>query len=486
MMNNLISYLVILNALLMPLGLSSMEISVSVGQFKDAKGPYIEVYSRVESESVQWIVANDTTHITSNIEYMIQLEKQGDVFLADKYILTSPLVSEQIDFWDLKRIGMGQGNYLLKLTFVDLNNVTDTLTYEKAIEINISHEQLSHSNLLLISDVDTLNSKLPFNKSGFSFEPMPFNLLSYEQEKFIFYCEVYNANLSVSDDYFLKYFIENMDKEGFDRFSKTGYKKLKAKTFEPLLISFDAQQFKSGNYKLHVELNQKDKTLIKAFEEHFSVYNPFEDYIQTFKSDSRYETSFVQHLNNDELNYALKAIFPRVGNLQTELLNQIIRNDEAEPKKYFLYHFWSAFSNDDPKSIFDDYMKVAAAVDKTYANNVGFGFESQRGYYFLKYGKPDDLIFVEDEPTAPPYEIWIYNYIAETQQTNVRFLFYNPSLVTNDYILLHSTCRGERNNPRWELELYSDAYQDLPSNFIDGRQLPDGYHRNARKIFDSY
>lgn len=473
--------------LLFPFFCNSMNVSVSTASFLNGDKSYIEIYNRVSGESVQWV--SDTTEvnaITANVEYLILISQQNKIIAAEKYNLTSPNTSQQMDFWDMKRIGLDAGKYELKLQYVDVNNPIDTFTFETEIQTSSNNNELAHSDILFMSKVSELDSDLPFQKNNFKFEPLAYNLIGTDNDQLIFYTELYNANETFVDDYFIKYYIENTDKTGFDAYSKTGYKKINPKSFEPLLINFDVAKMKSGNYKLHVELNKKDKSVLKSFSERFSIYNPLADYNQTFDGDAAFETSFVQVFDEEELNYSLKAIFPRLGNNMTDLANQIIRSDELEPKKYFLYNFWSSFSSSEVKSIYEKYMDVAKAVDLTYANNVGHGFETHRGYYFLKYGKPDDIIFVEDEPTAPPYEIWIFNYLAETQQTNVRFLFYNPSLATNDFILLHSTCRGERQNPRWELELYSGAYNDLPNNFIDSRSMPDGFNRNARKIFNDF
>ncbi|NNE14301.1 MAG: GWxTD domain-containing protein [Saprospiraceae bacterium] len=469
------------------LNLFSLEVSVSTSIYKNNSNPYIEIYNRINAESVQWISQKvDSSLIISNLEYLVLISKDDQIVVAEKYNIQSPSLEEQVDYWDMKRFAIEDGLYNLKLQFIDLNNPLDTFNFDKEIEVNFSKTKVSNSSLLFLTEVGTLETSLPFQKASFKFEPLAYNLLDHNIETLIFYTEIYDAELSFDDTYFIKYFVENLDKSGFEAYSKTGYKKIEPKAFEPLLIEFDVSELKSGNYKLHFEINKKDRSLVSSDFAHFAIYNPVEDYRQNFKGDKAFETSFVHMLDGDELNYGLKAIFPRVGNLRSDLINQIIRNEDLLPKRYFLYNFWSSFSTDNMKKIYEQYMTVAKAVDITYANNVGHGFETHRGYYFLKYGKPDDVIFVEDEPTAPPYEIWIYNYLAETQQTNVRFLFYNPSLVTNDFILLHSTCRGERNNPRWELELYSDAYQDQPNNFIDSRNMPDGFNRNARKIFDDY
>ena len=113
----------------------------------------------------------------------------------------------------------------------------------------------------------------------------------------------------------------------------------------------------------------------------------------------------------------------------------------------------------------------------------------------MKYGKPSDVITVEDDSDAPPYEIWSYNDFPQTQQSNVKFLFYNPSLATGQFTLLHSTAKTEVNNPRWEIQLYDGVTED--NKALDyGRASSAEYQsaarnmefmsRRARQLFEDY
>ena len=80
-----------------------------------------------------------------------------------------------------------------------------------------------------------------------------------------------------------------------------------------------------------------------------------------------------------------------------------------------------------------------------------------------------------------------YNFPV-TNQTNVKFLFYNPSLAGEDYIMLHSTARGEIQDPKWERKLYSRNLTE----YVDGDNYNDatGVQRNlghrAREYFTDY
>jgi len=164
----------------------------------------------------------------------------------------------------------------------------------------------------------------------------------------------------------------------------------------------------------------------------------------------------------------------------------VIQGDDLRIKRYFLYRYWTEQSADNAEDLFNKYNEIAEAVDRTFNSNVGRGFETDRGIIFLRYGRPDDILSVEDEPSAPPYEIWRYNRLLETGQNNVKFLFYNPSLSTNDFILLHSTCRVERQNDRWEIELYRDDPNSNGGGGPDVRTTTDGFNRNARLHFEDF
>jgi hypothetical protein len=143
-------------------------------------------------------------------------------------------------------------------------------------------------------------------------------------------------------------------------------------------------------------------------------------------------------------------------------------------------------NEDDPQQAYVDYMEIANYADQVFKSGLGHGFETDRGMIYLRYGAPNDVVSVEDEPSAPPYEIWIYYAFPVTGQNNVKFLFYSPELA-NSYELLHSTCENEINNPAWEQILYRDALSETSSgDLIDARPVADNFVRRAREYFTDF
>ena len=97
------------------------------------------------------------------------------------------------------------------------------------------------------------------------------------------------------------------------------------------------------------------------------------------------------------------------------------------------------------------------------------GYLTDRGRVYLQYGAPNDVKSVPSDPVTLPYEIWDYYYL--NNQSNVKFVFYDPVLTGNDYELLHSNLYGEVQNPNWRMHLVrkiqtqQDIYDPNPVDY---------------------
>ena len=117
-------------------------------------------------------------------------------------------------------------------------------------------------------------------------------------------------------------------------------------------------------------------------------------------------------------------------------------------------------------------------MNSDYKTKIYLGCETDRGHTYLKYGKPDVISENKHEPSAYPYEIWQYYRIDN--QTNRKFVFYNPDLVSNDYTLLHSNATGEVSDTQWELKLNK---RNTSSNGFDNTTQPNHFGGKADEIF---
>ena len=461
----------------------AIDVSVNHATFKGPEQNYAEVYLLVVGSTVAFTTP-DSHQYQAAIEVLMLFKKGDEIVSFEKYKLETPLVSSPINFVDMKRFGLENGAYVLEVTVTDLNKVNNSKTYTREVLIGYDKKQLMLSDIMMLGSLRADSTQGPMVKNGFYMENLPFNFYTKEAEKLMFYVEIYNSDKVLNESYLIRYIIEKVKGNGTTKAVMLGNKKRQPKAVDVLLLQKDITKLASGNYNLIVEVRNQKSELLTSKKAFFQRSNPYLH--EALISTAPLEKEFVSSMTFDELRYGLKAIAPIVDDASVEPLNIVLGAQDTLAHRRMLFSFWVKQNPNNPKAAYEKYMEVAKAVDKTYKSGFGFGFETDRGWTFMKYGKPDNMISVEDEPSAPPYEIWFYNTIPLSRQKNVKFLFYNPSLAYGDYKLLHSTARGEINNPQWEIELYRDDPNTIQSSDINSISAPAGLNRNARRYFEDY
>ena len=464
----------------------ALDASVSHAVFKTSEQPYVEVYLHILGNSIVKQPVADSL-FESKIEVAIVFRQGDQIIKFDKYVLNSPASRKSINLYDLKRFGLDNGTYTMEVSLQDIYRPEDFKMYRNSVVIDFKEGELQQSDIELLADFRKDNDPTnPAVKNGFYLESLPFNFYHKKISKLTFYNEIYHADKVLKDDFLIRYSIEKVNGNGATETIKLGNKKRSPEKINIILLQMDISDLPSGNYNLVVETRNRSGQILTSKKLFFQRSNPYLDLEKA--KNAPLEDLFVSQLSKEELRYSLKAIAPIIENEDVETLNILIADREnLEQQRRYLFTFWVSRRPNEPEEAYQEHMKIARAVDRLYASGFGHGFESDRGWIFMRYGKPDDIVSVEDEPSAPPYEIWIYNYLEPTKQTNVKFLFYNPTLAGGNYELLHSNARGERNNPQWEIELYRDAPDEIEGDdYISGTRMQDNFHRNARRYFEDY
>ena len=469
----------------------ALDANISFAMFKSGETPYIEVYLHVVGQTAAFKLMPDSTQ-QAQVETVVLFKQNGEIVKYDKYILNSPLGKNPQDFFDVKRYGLDPGNYELEVSVNDLNRPDNAQQYSQSFILDFSNDRVCQSGIQLLASLRKVKDGLagnPLVKGGYIFEPLPSQFLDKYCDRLIFYNEIYDTDKLVGDDFMVSYFIELENAEQGSKPIGMVHKRRSADSVVPVLQQMDITGLKSGNYHLVIEVKNKSGELLTKKSLPFQRSNPYinstREEIAT--STSSLEEEFVANMTDEELRYALKAIAMQVDNVDGELLNTIIAERKTAAMQLYLFSFWAKENPIDPAKAFKSYMNIAKAIDEKFNSGFGHGFESDRGYVYMKYGVPSDVVTVETEPSAPPYEIWFYNQFPRTGQNNVKFLFYNPSLATNGYLLLHSNARGEINNPSWEVELYRDSPNEVEgNNYFDATNMQGNMGRNARRLFESF
>ncbi len=461
----------------------ALDVSVTHMQcYSEESGEYLELYVRINGNTVAFDSLEG--QIKASILGLILIKEDNEIITADKFSIESPLVNSPMDFWSKRIYKLPPGDYKLEYTFSDLADETNTINQQRSIPIRHKVENTtSCSDILLMATVAGEDSDLPFGKYGFSFEPLAFDMLDPSLDKLLFFWEMYDLD-QLSGRHFMSMTIYPGFTGTLENKVLQKHKKIDLDDKVIIVEEFPILDLVSGEYHLTLELFNEEKKQVLFSEKNFTLIQPTSDERQTMIFDKEFENSFVQVLTLDELNYSLRALAPQLSSNLVESLNTTLKSGNLKTRKYFLYSYWANVFPDRPGHAYESYMKVARAVDNKFSSHFGHGFETDRGHLFLKYGTPNDIIEVIDEVNTPPYEIWVYYDFPYTQQSNVKFLFYNPSLSGDDFILLHSNCSAEIQNKQWQQVLYSDAYNERQGNTIDGVNMQDNFNRKALRYFN--
>jgi len=464
--------------------LFAIEGSIAVATFKDANTPYAEVYLQIDGFSLKYKTV-DSVNYQANIEVLILIKQDSNIVQYDKFILNTPPNPLATDFFDLKRFKLSNGKYMAEVTITDLNRKDAT---QKLKKMNYPFEVSFVANNLQLSDIQLCYSwvrdttERPLTKVGFSLEINPSAYFRTFQHFLGFYQEIYDADKKLTEDFIFSYGIE---------FASSGAEVMrvsKRKSPKDILVnlySLNIQSLPSGNYRLFTEVKNKSNELITRKILFFQRNRAYQPSVDSTANDA--ENTFLAKLTPDQIRYALKALAPKMSTPDIPILNQVIASNNPKTQLNFLHRYWINQSPENTEAAYLKFMELADFVNQRFKSGFGYGFETDRGNICMKYGKPNDIVAVDDDPVAPPYEIWVYYAFPVTNQSNVKFLFYNPSLAGGDYLLLHSNARGEKQNPRWQLELYKRAPLEVDGdNYHDATSMQENFNRRAGKLLEDF
>lgn len=474
--------LLALTLLLSIQSLFAIEAAISYAAFQSPDQPYVEVYLRVNGSSLAFRPYQDSL-FQAKASVELQFVKDGQVVLLDQFQMSGPPARQALDFVALERYALAPGQYELLLKLSDATDAANFRKYRADFELSFTAELLAQSDISLLADLHPANDNGLLVRNGMYMEPSPYRFYGPTADRLFFYHEIYHTESSIGQDFVLTYAIESIQNGESRRLLET-HKRQSPAGILPLYGQLDISKLASGLYQLAIEVRDAQKRVLSRKTAFFERSNPDlwrqADWLVHF--DPR--QTFVGALNEDSLSYSLRALSPRLPSADMESVNWILKKKDVRAMQAYLMAYWSGQYAPDPERYYRAYMEVARAIDLQFNSGFRYGFETDRGYIYLKYGPPTEIEGREDEPSAPPYEVWTYDRLTATKQNNVRFIFYNPSLAPGDYVLLHSTARGERQQPQWQRILYRNAPNEADNDdFLEGTEIIDNFHRSGRRVF---
>jgi len=367
----------------------------------------------------------------------------------------------------------------MELTVRDINKPdAKPFTSQRPVTIDYPEALVSISEIELVESYSPAEAgrQTATTKNGYDIIPFVDNYFPPSMKALRFYAEIYHTDVVLGTEQFLvSYHIETYEKKRIlDQYR--GFSKKTPSAATIVLSEFPIDGLPSGNYNLVVEVRNKQNEII-AFRECFFQRNNGYTALDLQEANIRnldVNNTFVSSIaSKDTLAEYISCLQPISSASETMFEHNQLKIADVKLMQQFLFDFWMRRNPDDPGAAWTAYRTEVDKVNEEFGTLSKKGYETDRGRVYLQYGPPSTMIREYNEPSAYPYEIW--HYLSTEKQTNRKFVFYNPDLVTNDFTLIHSNATGEISDNQWQLRLHK---RDLQTNDLDR-----DYQINDRSAF---
>lgn len=445
------------------------------------EGAYIETYL-VAGANALTIKDMNEGGLYGGVELsIVVLGTDQKVLNFEKVQLLTPKVQDtttiNFSIMDQRRLVVPNQTLTVEVTVTDIHDPQNVFTSTQLITpfrtdvVQISDIQFTEK----FQEVSTTNA---FVKNGIELTPYPINFFPSSVNSIKFYGEVYFTDKYLQGEPFVVTFsIRGTQSTEFNT-SFYQYVKAESQPVFSFLREMPITDLPGGNYDLYVEVrNTKNEIIAQKV---VFIQRANKGPVNGWENISMINTegTFTQDYSEEQLNYFLEVIKPRASQSDLAIIESLSPRVEADMKRKFLYNFWAERAPEDPYGAWKKYLELVKEANDEFSTPSRPGFKTDRGRVYLQYGRPWDMVTSVNEPSAYPYEIWFYTTMPD-KQTNIGFAFYEPSGVSNDYILLHSNARGELQDPRWKIKIYETVASPQEVLNFDNNDIEDklGGHR---------
>ncbi len=209
------------------------------------------------------------------------------------------------------------------------------------------------------------------------------------------------------------------------------------------VTTLNVTSISSGKYKYEVILSDTLGNEIAKSQRPIFLYNPN---VQSSQATTLSERSAeYAGFSLDELAEEFRRAKYVTQSEDTKTFDKLTT---LEARQEFLQTFWARVEKEElggsnlTRSIYLQRVLTANQRYRTYAKE---GWRTDQGRVLILYGEPDEILRFSNSSDSKPYEIWNYHQL----EGGVEFVFIDITGF-NEYILVHSTKRGEVQDNSWQ------------------------------------
>ena len=438
--------LLCISGLSFQVGFAQSSLSTNILKYKLADGSsYIDVCVDIASIDMDVELIDSLWH--AHKEIIISVEDAGELAVVRKVILEGPPTSDSLiahtgSHFHLERIKLKHGNYSIT-TQIDGGSIVDN------ISITVG-DRPEMSDVMFVEAYSKVNpgEESDISRSGMDIVPLVDTRIAPKADYVRFYVELYNIDKVVGSDSLFLMSFGFTGGDGRMSLNHTRYLRIKAATvipiFETLPVDAAVPALEGGF--LTIELRTKNGDEITRMNYPVSRWTPD-------ASLPLSDIPLLEFADNwtdiDKLYRHLEDHLP-IGSpsQQNTILHILKETDDIDMMKGFLEQFWVNKNPLNPQKAWETYAQEVMTVDSAFGGcRSGHGADTDQGYVYLKYGRPNTIVSRLYSTDYYPYEIWHYHHTVGF--SNRRFLFYAPHVVSECLEILHSDMPGEIRNEDW-------------------------------------
>jgi GWxTD domain-containing protein len=421
-------------------------LNVDFSRFKnnDTTG-YVELYYLFYPGLVTVERGQENT-LTGKIMMQVKAREagSGDIVLNEMRVLPvevadSAQLASSNTIVSLSGYVLPFGVYEFNVIASDSLNMSRTDSLSFTVTISGLSDATSVSDLELCSRIEQATGQGSFVKNTLEVVPNATLMYGVTNHPVVFhYIELYN--LSTDVEYYVASSV--LDATG-TQLRLTSRRKTYTVQNAVDVGTMNVTSLPSGRYIYQVAVLEDSVKEVARTRKVFYVYNPHIK-IETASTVSL-KASELAGLDFDELGTEFEAASYLANSDDVDTFEKLTT---ADARREFLASYWTSIESGKdgrPPISRAEYKRRVQTATQRYRLHNRPGWKSDRGRVYLLYGEPDEFERVPNDEQVKPHEIWYYYGI----ENGVQFIFIDRTGF-GDYILVHSTKRGELQDASWQ------------------------------------
>ncbi len=415
----------------------------------DSTSNYLEIYYSFYPTDFKMLKEDDQYFIKAKMHIQIQNSSTDELVVNKDWGLSQP-VKDSADQKNGKALlgvvgfNLKAGSYNIDISVEDITNKKSRKDYSESINVNpLLRKSFAISDVELATRIvnENANKNSIFYKNTLEVFPNPSIIYSDKSPVLFYYSELYNLKINSAPKIIL-------EKKLFDSKNNLVYETSKeVQTNRTSIVEagiLNLKKYPTDTYTLVLKLIDNNSKKYTTSSKKFFFVNPGITVAKNSKGSSNYLNTEFGVLEVEECD----DLFEKSKILAEKFeIDEYKKLDALDKKREFLFNFWKK-RDESPETQLNEFKKIYLsridAVNSRYRTMSTPGYKTDRGRVYLLYGEPDEVDRFPNETDTKPYEIWAFNSI----EGGVIFVFGDFGGY-GLYELLHSTKRGELQDPNW-------------------------------------